>query len=1227
MNTRLHPILIFISVAYFFIPKFGTIYSQTGTYFHNTKPSKFIKNIQTTQNQFGNLNELIEYIYSKPDFNVSLHQKGFSYDFFQIGRNDSILEQYGRKYDPNMVCYDYHRIDVNFIGANSDIQIKESEYGVTYINIYPGIDIDYIIDANGFKYNIIAHSKESLEQVEIEYTGALDIHQTDASSITLTTAFGDLEEQIPYSYYTTSYPIENITEEPHVLPILKSNRLTFKVTDDFPNDGILVIDPLPHLQWASYSGGSSRDELQAIQVDDFGNTYIAGFTQSTQNIATTGSHQGSLLGIFNGYLQKYDSQGQLVWGTYYGGSVADRCYGLKLEKNALFLCGSTFSGDFIATPGVHQTTIGGQDDAFLAKFSLDGDLIWGTYFGGEKHDFFADIAIDSQDNIIVTGHTTSEINIATIGAHLDYLPGVENAILAKFNPSGQLIWSTYFGNQFDEGWGIDVDSTDHIYFTGLTTSSTGIASPLAHQTSNAGNQDAFLVKFGPNGNYIWGTYFGGDQYESGKDIVTARNGDTYIVGTTGSPSNIATTGAHQETMGSIDDSYLAKFDHQGNLIWSTYIGGDQVDVVNDITFDQLGKLILTGYTQSSNNIAVGNAFQSAPAGLFDAMILVFDAEGNYHWGTYFGGELIDEAYGVAVDPSTNHIVICGYTQNEEGITTPGVAQENYGGGILDGFVARFCVPPFPIIQTDDLLTICSSETVSFEVSNEYDNYDWSLGGTAHELILAGLTPGNYELFVDVIDSTGCPGYSDTLLLVVLEEIQPEIILPANSICEGDSLYITTSTAHDQFLWSLGDTTSFITTESWTGGIYDVYVTVQGNNQCSGASDTIQIEVYGLPDPIFQSNGAINFCTNEPTEISTQSTYYSYQWFDNSNEPSVTLSEETLVWVNVSNEQGCEKTSDTILVNSSLFLVDINLISSTPICEGDTIQLAASSGFDNYQWSNGLEGVEIEFSSSSLELGSNALFLTVFNACGDSIVIEIEDIVVFERPDPALVLIGFETICPEDSLELSTQLFTSYHWSNGALEPSITIKDPGSYWVQVMASNGCFANSDTIQIELFTVTWPTIESSDSNCIGTTMYFSVIDQYTSYMWSTGETNPQISVEHTDIGSYTYTVEVTDDNGCLLSDTLNILIEDCLTILELDLGTALQLYPNPASSILTIEFSESHPAILEVFDMQGNLIYCALSENSIHTLLIDSYSAGTYTLRIHQMESIYHARFVVR
>jgi hypothetical protein len=1227
MNTRLHPILIFISAAYFLTLQIGVVYSQTGTSLIHTRPNKFTKNLQTTRNQFGNLNDAIQYSYSAPDYNVSLHQNGFSYDFFQMSHNDSILEQYGRKYDPNLVSYDYHRIDVHFIGANSVIPVKESENGVTYINVYPGIDVDYIIADHGFKYNIVAHSKQALEQVEIEYIGALNIEQTATSSITLTTAFGNVEEQVPYSYFTSNYPHENMGQAPDISLVLTNNRLRFAFTDDFPEAGVLVIDPLPHLQWASYSGGSSRDELQAVQVDAFGNTYITGFTQSTQNIATTGSHQGSLLGIFNGYLQKYDPDGQLVWGTYYGGSVADRCYGLKLEKNALFLCGSTFSGDFIATPGVHQTSIGGQDDAFLAKFSLDGDLLWGTYFGGEKHDFFADIAIDSQDNIIVTGHTTSEINIATIGAHLDYLPGVENAILAKFNSSGQLIWSTYFGNQFDEGWGVDVDSTDHIYFTGLTTSTIGIASPLAHQTTNAGNQDAFLVKFSPNGNYIWGTYFGGDQYESGKDMVTAPNGDTYIVGTTGSPNNIATTGAHQEAMGSIDDSYLAKFDHQGNLIWGTYIGGDQVDVVNDIAFDQLGKLVLTGYTQSSNNIAVGNAFQSAPAGLFDAMIMVFDSGGNYHWGTYFGGELIDEAYGVAVDPSTNHIVICGYTQNEEGITTPGVAQENYGGGILDGFVARFCVPPFPTIQTDGMPTICSSETVSFEVSDEYINYDWSIGGTTHQLLLAGLAPGNYELFVDVIDSTGCPGYSDTLLLQVLEEIQPEILLPSSSICEGDSLSISTISSHEQYFWSSGDTTASISTENWPGGIYDIYVTVQGTNQCSGTSDTLQIEVYGIPNPIFQSNGSINFCNNQPAELSTQSAYYAYQWFDNSNQPSIIVSEETLVWVTVSNEQGCEKTSDTILVNSSLFLVDIDFISVTPICEGDTLQLSASVGFDNYQWSNGLTGPDISFSSTSLDLGSNTLFLTVFNACGDSAVIATDDLFVFERPQPELNISGIATICPADSLELSTQFFDGYEWSNGAIDPSITVDSPGYYWVQVIASNGCFSNSDTLQVELFPVTWPTIESSDSNCVGATMQFSVVDQYLNYLWNTGETNPAISVEHAEPGLFTYTIEVEDENGCILSDTLNILIEDCLSLPESMLGTPFQLYPNPASSSLTVAFHEPLPTILEVFDVLGNLIYRTSSEGLFHTLLVDSFSAGTYTLRIHQMGNVYHARFVVK
>lgn len=917
----------------------------------------FIENTGQIKDQYGEINKDVLYSLFQRGFNVNLKRNSFSYDFFMKSENDSILTHFHHPKDRHFFSYDFHRIDVEFVGANNEIDIDTMGEGILYKEVYDGVDVHFLTANGRFKYNIIVENLQALERVKLNYKGALNLSINSESALSITTDFGDFEEKIPVSYFTRDYHNSNVKELVTVEPFIEGSFLSYKLDSEF-KESILVIDPLPHLQWATYLGGEARDEIQASQADSEGNVYVAGFSQSTEGIATTGAHQGAMLGIFNCFLVKYNEEGEKVWGTYYGGTIADRCYGMEFDGEALYLTGSTFSEENIATPGVYQTEIGGQDDAFIAKFNLDGELIWGTYFGGEKHDFFADLGIDSEGNIVATGHTTSESNVATSGAHLEYLPGNENAILAKFTPDGQLLWSTYFGNTFDEGWGVDVDLEDNIYFTGVTSSTVDIASAGVYQENYGGELDAFLVKFNSEGVYQWGTYYGGSQYDQGNDILTHPNGDSYIIGITGSNDNITTDGAFQEEMGSIDDAFLAKFDSDGQIKWGTYIGGNQVDVLNGIVFNLDSMLCMTGYTQSSNNIAVESAFQPEPAGLFDAMLMVFNQEGEYEWGTYFGDVSSDEANAIAVDYSTNHIIIAGYTQSEEGIATAGADQEVYGGGILDGFIARFCIPPFPVLVSSGAFPVCQGATVSFQVEDHYADYTWSVGGNQHILDLEPENLDGYQIYVDVIDTTGCPGYSDTLSVEVLAQPNPEITSESSTLCEGDTVELTTIESYSSYLWSTGAETAWLNTENMSDGTYEVFVTVTGDNGCEGTSEIFNLEIFENPKPIIEAENGFQFCPDSSIELSTQD-FESYSWSTGSSMQSIAVSNEGEYWVEVTNDYGCSGFSDTIWVEHfSVTPPAISAYPSNEVCVNHEVELSVNDNFVTYEWSNGEETASI-----------------------------------------------------------------------------------------------------------------------------------------------------------------------------------------------------------------------------------------------------------------------------
>jgi hypothetical protein len=337
------------------------------------------------------------------------------------------------------------------------------------------------------------------------------------------------------------------------------------------------------------------------------------------------------------------AQNVRAWGTYYTGTGQVWPNGEERGQACItdaagnvYMVGTTNSNSDIATVGAHQTICAGGDtiggfsgtDAFLVKFNSSGVRQWATYYGGSEWDYGTSCAIDASGNIYMIGSTSSTSGIATAGAHETT---VNDGFLVKFNSSGVRQWGTYFeGN----GNACTTDASGNVYIVGLTNSTSGIATAGAHQTVMSGSGDAFLVKFNSSGVRQWGTYFGGpfnggSANETGISCATDASGNIYMVGKTPSNSGIATVGAHQTAGGTqFFDAFLVKFNSTGVIQWGTYYDG-------------------LGDTQP-NSCAT-------------------DASGN----VYMAGQVFQELL------------------PDSGISTPGAHQTTYGGGFTDAFLVKF----------------------------------------------------------------------------------------------------------------------------------------------------------------------------------------------------------------------------------------------------------------------------------------------------------------------------------------------------------------------------------------------------------------------------------------------------------------------------------------------------------------------------------------------------------
>jgi PKD repeat protein len=330
--------------------------------------------------------------------------------------------------------------------------------------------------------------------------------------------------------------------------------------DFFGGDAFLIkFNPSGVRQWGTYYGGSEDDEGFSVCTDAVGNVYMAGYTSSTNNIAS-GGHDNSFGGLGDAFLVKFNTAGMRLWGTYYGGSGSDGGEGAATDLSGnVYLAGRTQSNNSIASNG-HQTTFGGgTEDAFLVKFNTSGIRQWGTYYGGVYGDAGYCVATDGLGNVYLGGSTNSTTGIATPNGHDTTLGEIWDAFLVKFNAAGTRQWGTYYGGlNTDGGKGVATDGSNNVYLAGNTNSDNSIAFGGHQNTFGGGENDAFLVKFNTSGIRQWGTYYGGSNSDIGHSIALSTE-YVYLAGLSNSNNNIAYGNVHQSTIGGDYDAFLAKF--------------------------------------------------------------------------------------------------------------------------------------------------------------------------------------------------------------------------------------------------------------------------------------------------------------------------------------------------------------------------------------------------------------------------------------------------------------------------------------------------------------------------------------------------------------------------------------------------------------------------------------------------------------------------------------------
>ncbi|MFY9221048.1 MAG: SBBP repeat-containing protein [Blastocatellia bacterium] len=333
--------------------------------------------------------------------------------------------------------------------------------------------------------------------------------------------------------------------------------------------------------------------------------------------------------------------------------------------------------------------IGGYDTT--KTLIIDPIVGYSTFLGGTDNDFSNAIAVDTEGNTYLVGHTAS-INFPVSNFQQQNNKGKNDLFITKIAPDGnRVIYSTYIGgSDNDFGNAIAVDSMGNVYVAGYTFSSdfpvlNGFQPKNGNTIANTGG-DAFILKLNAQGNTLaYSTYLGGMGDDLASSIAIDSQNNAYVTGFTNS-ANFPVANAIQSRSNGGFDAFVAKLNPMGSsLVYSTYFGGSDNDFGNAIAVDKDRNAYFVGVTDSRNFPAI-NPLQSTNSGDSDGFITKISATGNVvNFSTYFGGSSFDNITSIAVD-NTSNIYLTGVT-NSRDFTIVNAMQLSKSTS-LDAFVSK-----------------------------------------------------------------------------------------------------------------------------------------------------------------------------------------------------------------------------------------------------------------------------------------------------------------------------------------------------------------------------------------------------------------------------------------------------------------------------------------------------------------------------------------------------------
>jgi hypothetical protein len=512
--------------------------------------------------------------------------------------------------------------------------------------------------------------------------------------------------------------------------------------------------------------------------------------------------------------------------------------------------------------------------------------------------------------------------------------------------------------------------------------------------------------------------------------------------------------------------------------------------------------------------------------------------------------------------------------------------------------------------TPNATVLCQGENTTLTIPGAAGStVQWYLnnqiipGATANSFVAS--QNGEYEVFVQN-SLYQCNDTSTAVQLVV--NALPVVLanVTNNVICTGESVVFTGSGAQS-YTWdnSVVDNTAMNPSSS-------ANFTVVGTD-ANGCENTSSVNLTVNALPIVLANVTNNVICAGESVVFTGSGAQSYTW-DNGVVDNTAINQSSSANFTVvgTDANGCENTSSVNLTVNQLPIVLAN-VTNNVICAGESV-VFTGSGAQSYTWDNSV------VDNTAINQSSSANFTVVgtdANGCENTSSV---NLTVNQLPI-VLANVTDNVICVGESVVFTGSGAQSYTWDNSVVDnTAINPSSSANFNVVGTDANGC---ENTSSVNLTVNQIPAFALGDDTTVcENNLPIDLIAQagFVSYNWNTGALTATISVNQ----AGTYSVTITDVNGCSNTDAIAVVTDPCLGLNELTFN--LNIYPNPTTGLINIDFGRNiSDGLIQLFDSKGSLVLSSVIDGTSHNLNLTTFSNGVYYIRLIDQDQVQQIKII--